>query len=48
MLPRVETRLLLYAEQNPEDALGVERVLEFRRRVAEEFDRLMGRAYARG
>ena len=38
--PRMEAALLLYAERNPEDALGIERVLEFRRRVAEEFDRL--------
>ena len=36
----IATALLLYAERNPEDALGIERVLEFRRRVAEEFDRL--------
>lgn len=38
--PRMEAALLLYAERNPEDALGIERVLQFRRRVAEEFERL--------
>lgn len=38
--PRIERRLLLYAEQNPEDAWDVEHVLEFRRRVVEEFERL--------
>ncbi len=38
--PRIEAALLLYAERNPEDALGIERVLQFRRRVAEEFERL--------
>jgi hypothetical protein len=38
--PRMEAALLLYAERNPEDARGIERVLEFRRRVAEEFERL--------
>jgi hypothetical protein len=32
---------LLYAERNPEDALGIERVLQFRRRVAEEFERVV-------
>jgi hypothetical protein len=36
----IETALLLYAQRNPEDALGIERVLHFRRRVAEEFERL--------
>jgi hypothetical protein len=39
--PRIEAALLLYAERNPEDALGIERVLQFRRRVAEEFERLV-------
>ena len=40
ILPRIEAALLLYAERNPEDAQGIERVLQFRRRVAEEFKRL--------
>jgi hypothetical protein len=30
----------LKSERNPEDALGIERVLQFRRREAEEFERL--------
>lgn len=38
--PRMEAALLLYAKRNPEDALSIERVLQFRRRVAEEFERL--------
>jgi hypothetical protein len=38
--PRMETALILYAQRNPEDARGIERVLQFRRRVAEEFERL--------
>jgi hypothetical protein len=38
--PRIEPALLLDAERNPEDARGVERVLQFRRRVAEEFEQL--------
>ena len=37
----IATALLLYAERNAEDALGIERMLQFRRRVAEEFDWLV-------
>ena len=39
--PCVEATLLGYAERNPEDCFGIERVLQFRRRVAEEFERLL-------
>jgi hypothetical protein len=38
---QIETALLLYAERNPEEAFGIERGLQFRRRVAEEFERLV-------
>ena len=38
--PETEAALLLYAQENPEDAQGIERVLQFRRHVAEEFERL--------
>lgn len=38
--PNIEAALWLYAERNPEDAQAIERVLQFRRRVAEEFERL--------
>lgn len=38
--PHIEAALLLYAERNPEEAFGIERGLQFRRRVAEEFERL--------
>ena len=38
-----EAALRLYALSNPEDAPGIERVIRFRRRVAEEFERLLSR-----
>jgi hypothetical protein len=38
---RIEAALLLYADRNPGDASGIERVLQFRHRVAEEFERLV-------
>jgi len=31
----------LYAQHHPEDARGIEKVLSFRKRVREEFDRLV-------
>jgi hypothetical protein len=37
----IEEALSLYAYKHPEDALGIERVIRFRRRVAEEFERLV-------
>ena len=40
--PRIETVLRFYICAHPEDARGVERVLRFRKRVREEFDRLVG------
>ena len=39
--PEIEDALTLYARRNPEDAFGIERVIRFRRRVAEEFERLV-------
>jgi hypothetical protein len=39
--PKIEEALTLYARQHPEDAFGVERVLRFRQRAAEEFERLV-------
>jgi hypothetical protein len=36
-----EEALTLYARRHPEDAYGIERVLRFRKRVAEEFDCLV-------
>jgi hypothetical protein len=45
---QTETKLLLFADENPEDAMWIGRVLQYRRRALEEFDRLMGRADARG
>jgi hypothetical protein len=41
-VPReIETMLRAYAGQYPEYAIGIERVLQFRRRVGEEFERLV-------
>ena len=37
----IEEALTLYARRHPEDAFGIERVLKFRKRVAEEFDGLI-------
>lgn len=37
---QTETKLLLFADRNPEDAMWIGRVLQYRRRVAEEFERL--------
>jgi hypothetical protein len=39
-----EAALRLYARTNPEDAAGIERVLKFRERVADEFNRLCNRS----
>jgi hypothetical protein len=39
--PETEEVLVAYAHQHPEDAIGIERVLKFRRRVGEEFERLI-------
>jgi hypothetical protein len=39
--PEIEDALRLYASHHPEDAKGIEKVLRFRRRVREEFDRLV-------
>jgi hypothetical protein len=39
--PEIEAVLCLYATRHPEDARGIERVLRFRKRVREEFDRLV-------
>ncbi len=38
---KVEAVLLAYAKRHPEDQQGIEGALEFRRRVAEEFERLV-------
>jgi hypothetical protein len=38
--PETESVLTRYAYAHPEDAFGIERVLRFRKRVAEEFERL--------
>ena len=35
----VESTLRVYCRENPEEALGIFRVLTFRKRVAEEFER---------
>jgi hypothetical protein len=40
--PRIETVLRFYMRMRPEDARGIEKVLNFRKRVWEEFDRLVG------
>ena len=37
----VEEALLEFAELHPDEAVGIHRVLKFRRKVAEEFDRLV-------
>jgi hypothetical protein len=42
--PEIEAVLLLYAKQHQEDARGIEKVLAFRKRVREEFDRLLREA----
>src|SRR6266404_3063122 len=39
--PKIEALLSLYAKHHPEDAEGIEKVLGFRKRVREEFDRLV-------
>lgn len=39
--PMIEGALTLYARKHPEDAFGVERVIAFRQRVAEEFELLI-------
>ena len=39
--PEIEAVLFLYAKGHPEDVRGIEKVLRFRRRVREEFDRLV-------
>jgi hypothetical protein len=39
--PGIESALRLYMTRHPEDAQGIEKVLEFRKRVREEFDRLV-------
>ena len=39
--PEIEAALCLYARHHPEDARGIEKVLSFRKRVREEFDRLV-------
>jgi hypothetical protein len=39
--PEIEAVLCLYAKHHPEDARGIEKVLGFRKRVREEFDRLV-------
>ena len=36
-----QAALRLYALSNPEDAAGIERALKFRKRVAQEFERLL-------
>jgi hypothetical protein len=36
----VEQALRLYIQRHPEDAAGIERVIEFRKRVAQQFERL--------
>jgi hypothetical protein len=40
--PEIEAALCLYASQHAKDAQGIEKVLSFRKRVREEFDRLIG------
>jgi hypothetical protein len=39
--PEIEGVLLCYARKHPEDAQGIAKVLGFRKRVREEFDRLV-------
>jgi hypothetical protein len=39
--PEIEAALRRYASHHPEDAQGIEKVLNFRKRVREEFDRLV-------
>jgi hypothetical protein len=39
--PEIEATLRLYARHHPEDARGIEKVLSFRTRVREEFDRIV-------
>src|ERR1700694_3653076 len=39
--PKIEETLRRYARRHPEDAKGIERVLEFRRSVREDFERLV-------
>ena len=39
--PDIERTLQLYLRRHPEDAPGIEKVLSFRARVREEFDRLV-------
>jgi hypothetical protein len=42
--PEVEALLLAYAKRHPKDQQGIEGVLEFRRRVAQEFERFVASA----
>jgi hypothetical protein len=37
----IENALRLYSREHPEEATGIERVLRFRRRIGEEFQRLV-------
>jgi hypothetical protein len=39
--PRIEAALKRYMGEHPEDAPGIEKMLGFRKRVMEEFDRLV-------
>lgn len=39
--PRIENALHRYMQAHPEDARGIEKVLRFRERVREEFERLV-------
>jgi hypothetical protein len=39
--PEIEQHFRAYASDHPEDESAIERVIEFRRRVGEEFDRLV-------
>jgi hypothetical protein len=39
--PDIERTLQLYLRRHPEDARGIERVLQFRERVSAEFERLV-------
>ena len=39
--PETQEALIRYAHIHPEDAFGIERVITFRRRVADDFERLV-------
>ncbi len=43
--PAIEAVLLAYAEQYPEEVVGIHGVLKFRRRVPEEFERHVTRPH---